>query len=61
MTTFRIQKLTLEQFRRFEKLELPLEDDLTLLFAENGGGKTAILHGARRRAHAVSDRRAARA
>ena len=42
--TFRFQKLTLDQFRCFEHLELALEDDLTLLFAENGGGKTAILH-----------------
>lgn len=41
--TFRFQKLTLDQFRCFEHLELSLEDDLTLLFAENGGGKTAIL------------------
>jgi predicted ATP-binding protein involved in virulence len=41
--TFRFQKLTLDQFRCFEHLDLPLEDDLTLLFAENGGGKTAIL------------------
>lgn len=41
--TFRFQKLALDQFRCFEHLELPLEDDLTLLFAENGGGKTAIL------------------
>lgn len=41
--TFRYQKLTLDQFRCFEHLELPLEDDLTLVFAENGGGKTAIL------------------
>ena len=41
--TFRFQTLTLDQFRCFEHLELSLEDDLTLLFAENGGGKTAIL------------------
>ena len=41
--TFRFQKLSLDQFRCFERLELPLEDDLTLLFAENGGGKTAIV------------------
>lgn len=41
--TFRFQQLTLDQFRCFEHLELPLEDDLTLLFAENGGGKTAVL------------------
>lgn len=43
MTTFRFQQLSLDHFRCFERLELPLEDDLTLLFAENGGGKTAIL------------------
>lgn len=41
--TFRFQRLSLDQFRCFERLELPFEDDLTLLFAENGGGKTAIL------------------
>lgn len=41
--TFRYQKLILEQFRCFEQLELSLEPDLTVLFAENGGGKTAIL------------------
>ncbi|MBK7781002.1 MAG: AAA family ATPase [Ardenticatenia bacterium] len=42
--TFRFQKLTLEQFRCFEQIELELEPDLTLLFAENGGGKSSILH-----------------
>ena len=42
--TFRFQKLVLEQFRCFERLELALEPDLTLLFAENGGGKSALLH-----------------
>jgi predicted ATP-binding protein involved in virulence len=42
--TFRFQKLAFDQFRCFEHLELPLEDDVTVLFAENGGGKTAILH-----------------
>jgi len=42
--TFRFQSLILEQFRCFEHLSLTLEPDLTLLFAENGGGKTSILH-----------------
>lgn len=42
--TFRFTGLTLEQFRCFEKLELTLEPDLTLLFAENGGGKSSVLH-----------------
>ena len=40
--TFRFQNLTLDHFRCFEHLELPLEDDLTLLFAENGGDWPAI-------------------
>lgn len=40
---FQFRSLTLDQYRCFERLELPLERDLTLLFAENGGGKTAVL------------------
>lgn len=40
---FRFSHLRLEQYRCFEALDLKLEDDLTLLFAENGGGKTSIL------------------
>jgi predicted ATP-binding protein involved in virulence len=40
---FQFRGLTLDQYRCFERLELPLERDLTLLFAENGGGKTAVL------------------
>ncbi|MCP4594240.1 MAG: AAA family ATPase [bacterium] len=42
---FRFQSLHLENFRCFDRLELRLEDDLTVLFAENGGGKTALLNG----------------
>ena len=42
--TFRFQKLVLEQFRCFELLDLDLETDLTLLFAENGSGKSSVLH-----------------
>lgn len=41
--TFSFKSLMLEQFRCFEHLELSLEGDLTVIFAENGGGKTAIL------------------
>lgn len=40
---FRFQSMHLENYRCFERIELPLEKDLTVLFAENGGGKTAIL------------------
>ena len=43
MTSFRIKRLQLENYRCFETLDLTLEDDLTVLFAENGGGKTALL------------------
>ena len=35
--------LRLEQYRCFKALDLDLEPDLTVLFAENGGGKTAVL------------------
>jgi predicted ATP-binding protein involved in virulence len=40
---FRFTQLHLEQYRCFEALDLHLEPDLTVLFAENGGGKTAVL------------------
>ncbi len=43
MTLFRFQHLHVENFRCFEELHLDLDDDLTVLFAENGGGKTALL------------------
>ncbi|MDR0965156.1 MAG: AAA family ATPase [Myxococcales bacterium] len=39
----RIDKLHLENFRCFEMLDVSFEKDLTVFFAENGGGKTAIL------------------
>ncbi|HND33113.1 MAG TPA: acyl-CoA dehydrogenase family protein, partial [Myxococcota bacterium] len=40
---FHLRKLTLQNFRCFAHAELALEDDITVLFAENGGGKTSIL------------------
>ncbi len=40
---FRFHRLHVENYRCFEDLDLSLEDDLTVLFAENGGGKTALL------------------
>lgn len=43
MSLFRFKHLHAENFRCFESLELSLEDDLTILFAENGGGKSALL------------------
>ena len=43
MTSFCMKRLVLENFRCFETLDLELEEDLTILFAENGGGKTALL------------------
>lgn len=43
MSMFRYDHLHLFQYRCFEALDLALEPDLTLLFAENGGGKTAVL------------------
>ena len=42
--SFKYQKIIIEQFRCFERLEIEFESDLTLFFAENGGGKSAVLH-----------------
>jgi predicted ATP-binding protein involved in virulence len=44
MSLFSFKHLHLGNFRCFEKLDLALEEDLTVLFAENGGGKSAILN-----------------
>ena len=38
-----LKKVTLKNFRCFEDLEIALHPRLTVLVAENGGGKTAIL------------------
>ena len=40
---FRFEKLQLKNFHCFEHLELSLEPDMTVFFAENRGGKTSIL------------------
>ena len=38
-----LKKVTLKNFRCFEDFEIPLHPRLTVLVAENGGGKTSIL------------------
>lgn len=43
MTQFRLRELNVENYRCFDELRLSLEEDSTVLFAENGGGKTALL------------------
>ncbi len=43
MTQFRLRELRVENYRCFEALTFPLEENNTVLFAENGGGKTALL------------------
>jgi predicted ATP-binding protein involved in virulence len=40
-----LNRLTLRNFRSFEEITLDLDPSLTLLVAENGGGKTAMLDG----------------
>ncbi len=40
-----IKKITLRNFRCFQELEIDLHPRLTVLVAENGGGKTSILDG----------------
>ncbi|BBI71121.2 hypothetical protein HAALTHF_10310n [Vreelandella aquamarina] len=39
----RIDKLRLKNFRCFSEVELDLDEDLTVLVAENGQGKSAVL------------------
>ena len=43
MSRFRLREIRVDNYRCFDELRLPLEKDATLLFAENGGGKTALL------------------
>jgi predicted ATP-binding protein involved in virulence len=41
----RLKKVTLTNFRCFDELEIELHPDLTVLVADNGGGKTSVLDG----------------
>ena len=43
MSRFQFRELGVSKYRCFDELTLPLEGDTTVLFAENGGGKTALL------------------
>ena len=43
MSRFRLREIRAENYRCFDELTLPIEEDTTVLFAENGGGKTALL------------------
>ena len=43
MSRFRFREIRLDNYRCFDELRLPLEEDTTVIFAENGGGKTALL------------------
>ena len=43
MSRFQLREIRVDNYRCFDELALPLEEDATILFAENGGGKTALL------------------
>ena len=43
MSRFQLRELRVDNYRCFDELRLPIEEDTTILFAENGGGKTALL------------------
>ena len=43
MSRFRLREIRAHNYRCFDELTLPIEEDTTVLFAENGGGKTALL------------------
>ena len=44
MSRFQLRELRVKNYRCFDELTLSLEEDATVLFAENGGGKTALLN-----------------
>ena len=43
MSRFGFREVRVENYRCFKELRLLLEEDTTVFFAENGGGKTALL------------------
>ena len=43
MSQFQLREIRVDNYRCFDELALLLEKDTTILFAENGGGKTALL------------------
>ena len=43
MSRFRLREIRARNYRCFDEVTLPIEEDTTVLFAENGGGKTALL------------------
>ena len=43
MSRFRLREIRVRNYRCFEELTLSIEEDTTVLFTENGGGKTALL------------------
>ena len=43
MSRFQLREIHVDNYRCFDELTLPLEEDTTIFFAENGGGKTALL------------------
>ena len=43
MSRFRLREIRARNYRCFDELTLLIEEDTTVLFAENGGGKTALL------------------
>jgi predicted ATP-binding protein involved in virulence len=45
MSTFRLVELILDDFRCFANLDVTFDSETTVFFAENGGGKTAVLMG----------------
>jgi predicted ATP-dependent endonuclease of OLD family len=42
---FRLQQVSLQNFRGFEQLEFEFKSDLAVFIGENGAGKTSLLEG----------------
>ena len=51
MSRFRFREIRLDSYRCFDDLRLPLEEDTTVIFAENGGGTFPVLHRSEEREH----------
>jgi len=51
MSRFRFHEIRIENYRCFDELRLPLEEDTTVLSAENGGGTFPVHEGSEEREH----------
>ena len=51
MSRFRFREIHLDNYRCFDELTFPLEEDTTVLFTENGGGTFPVHERSEEREH----------